>query len=243
MNRRMLVVTLLFTSVWCGTAIAVPIADSTTEFSDVQGQDGWFYGFFNQGATPSTTYTSAAFEVFDSYNTANMRWEASDALVGGQNNVFLSLSAEGGHPTGIGPSGQDRIIWAVRRYTSQVAGLIDISYDLRKENFMNPEGGGITGRIFVDGVELFTQLIGNLDSIGVQGVLTRSVSVGSVIDFAIDPKGTPPLAGVDGIYSARADGTHFSATIQMSVPEPATFALMGLGLAGIGYRRRQLQKA
>ena len=28
-----------------------------------------------------------------------------------------------------------------------------------------------------------------------------------------------------------------------SIPEPTTLALMGLGLAGIGYRRRQLKKA
>ena len=44
----------------------------------------------------------------------------------------------------------------------------------------------------------------------------------------------------DGIESARADGTHFSASIAtVEVPEPATVALVLVGLCGAwGARRR-----
>ena len=43
-----------------GPAAAIPIANSITEYSAVQGQDSWSYGFFNLTAKGGA-YTSADF--------------------------------------------------------------------------------------------------------------------------------------------------------------------------------------
>jgi PEP-CTERM motif len=222
------------------------IADSVTEFSSVQGQDGWFYGFYNQGAAGGLPhgYTSGGFTQFDTFNVA--RWEASDAQVGANNNDFLTVNAVGGHPNGL-DLGQNSLIWGVRRYQSEVAGLVDIAIDLHKINVSEPRGGGVTGRIFIDGIEVWTQFIENLDGLGVQLVLTRNVSVGSLIDFAIDPTSNNPPVG-QSPFSARADGSHFSAVISThAVPEPSTLAMLGTGcLALVGWSfsiRRQNVRA
>ena len=209
---------------------AVVIADSIAEFSSTQGQDGWFYGLFNAGGIPGSPdpYSTAAFAELDVFNLT--RWEASDALVGADNNDFLSLDSVGGHPTGIGPEAQDSVIWAVRRYLSDFAGDAVIDFDLRKLNTGNDRGGGITGRIFIDGVEIFAAFIANDDGIGIQDVLPATLAVGTVIDFAIDSTGVLPVAGGDGPFSARADGSHFSAVIRTA--EPASVSLMMLGLLG-----------
>ena len=214
------------------------IADSLSEFSSTQGQDSWRYGFFNAGAAPGAAYTSGDFVAFDTFDVAATRWAASAAQVGSQNNIFLSLDSAGGHPNGIGPDAQDSIIWAVRRYTSEVAGVIDLNYHLRKRNISNPNGGGITGHIFVDGVELLDQFIANLDGIGTQGVLSVAVNVGTLIDFAIDPTGTTS-ARDPSIHNARADGTDFTARILThEISEPDTGWLVLASCLGIGCLRR-----
>ena len=86
---------------------------------------------------------------------------------------------------------------------------IVIAYDLGL-NVGAPNGGGITGRIFLDGVPVFAQFIDNLGVTGVHGVLNLSVNVGSKIDFAIDPLGIAGLSG-DHSLSARGDGSRFTA--------------------------------
>ncbi len=188
-----------------------------------------------------TKATGAGFEQFDTFDTV---WKASAMQVGGVNNsVFLKLNELGGHPAGIGPSGQNAVIWAVRRFVSPVAGFVDIAFDLHKKNIGNNSGGGITGRIFVDGTEIFSQPIANTDGVGVQETLTQLVMIGSEIDFAIDPTGPGADSGLDPVDSARADGSIFTSTISESsgpaIPEPTTLLLLCTGVLGIGYARRR----
>lgn len=219
-------------------ASAGVIANSVVEFSGVQGQDSWFYGFYNQGTTGGSPhgYTVGGFTAFDSFAVAI--WQASDAQVGANNNDFLNLNADGGHPTGL-DLGQTSLIWAVRRYQSEVAGEVDIAFDLRKINVLNTLGGGITGRIFVDGFEVYTQFIKNMDGIGVQGIITASVSIGSKIDFAIDPTSANPPQN-QSPFSARADGSHFSAKISTHVvPEPTSLAVLCTGCLALLVSRRR----
>ena len=215
---------------------AAPIADSAGGFSPTQGQNGWTYGFFDAGPAPGANYAVGGFVQFDTFDAVDNRWEASSAQVSTGNNVFLSVDVNGGHPTGIGPDAQDSIIWAVRRYTSATAGLVDVSYVLRKRNTGNPNGGGITGHLFVDGVALLDQFIANADGVGVQNTLAILVNAGSFIDLAIDPTGLTS-ARDPSIHNARADGTDFMAVITTHaapVPEPGELALMLAGLALTG---------
>ena len=218
-------------------AAAAPVADSIADYATTtQGASNWSYGFFN--VTAQGAYSTGGFVEFAGFSAPNQRWEASDAQVGADNNDYLSLNAEGGHPNGIGPDAQDANIWAVRRYTSEVAGPITILFDLRKVNITNTLGGGITGHIFVDGVELLSQFIANDDGTGVQGALLVDVQVGSLIDFALDPTGRAPVGTNENAASARADGSWFSAVIDdtQRVSEPAALWLVLLG--GVPLLRR-----
>ena len=229
-------------TVMTAAAGAAPIADSSADFAAAQGAHGWTYGFFNAGAAPGLAYAPANFIAFDTFNPILARWEASDAQVGANNNDFLSLNAAGGHPNGIGPAPQDSIIWAVRRYTSEVAGTLDLSYLLRKNNTANVNGRGITGHLFVDGNELLDQFIANADGVGVQGVLTIAVTVGSPIDLAIDPTGLETSPRDFSIHSARADGTDFSIVLNPhAVPVPPGSWLIFGGTVGLiaNWRRKR----
>ncbi len=63
------------------------------------------------------------------------------------------------------------------------------------------------------------------------------------LSFVADQTGTFSLAVASIDNSGVGELFEVTATvISASVPEPTTLALMGLGLAGIGYKRRQLKE-
>ncbi len=159
------------------------LADSVQDFSDVQGQKGWYYGYYDgSSATPFSPSDFKELTIYDDHA------EGSWHLQLGPGGFWTSLSDIGGHPNGPITSGdrQPTKHWAVRRWISNFNGLTRISGNIHKVNTAG--GDGVTGYIFVDGSEIFVQSINGTDGVGSDFTLSANVNVGSIIDFAIDTK-------------------------------------------------------
>jgi hypothetical protein len=188
------------------------IADSVTEFSGVQGQDNWFYGYYAGTFAPSSFQQMATFRggiwYVDPDPPSPFFW--------------TQLNAFGGHPNGvITTTGRDPVEhWAVRRYISEVDGPVYLSGNIA--DLDGGGGNGIVGRIFVNGAEVYSAAINNGNSGGVDYLVSVDVAVGTVIDFAIDPRASDD----------RFDNSRFTATVT-AVPEPTSFALAASGLIGL----------
>ena len=225
-----------------GSAAATVIADSRLEFSSVQGQDNWHYGNFNRSLDGDGLYASGEFSPFDQYVAARQVWRRSqDDTEGDISGIYLELNEHGGHPSGLGPdAAQIHEIWAVRRYVAEQAGNFWLEFTLNKDN-LNPNAGGITGHIFLNGLELFSRFIATDDGVGVSLVLPISLNPGDFLDFAIDPTGlaTPR----DNFRSGRSDGSNFFMRVHDALPVPEPVGLSGLGLGAIALLRRRRQSA
>lgn len=202
------------------TARGAVIANSQTEFSGVQGQNNWYYGYYNKSADGNSTYDAATdFIQFladgSSTLSANNFWNGSawDWPVNG-NPPWTTLNATGGHPNGsnhttAGQPEDDDIHWVIRRYISEVGGYLKISGSTATPS---ATGDGTNERIYVDGALVMTQFN---DGTTNPYVLETTVSIGSVIDFIIEPGN----ANNDG-----NDGSTFTAIVE--TPEPGSLGLL-----------------
>ncbi len=196
------------------------IADSFEDFNGNQGENGWTYGYYNGNV--DAAYTPADFELMTNWDASVGRWWV-DGSNGGPLTLIDSVFM---HPWAYASESQGTDHWAVRRWTSTMEGPVQIDIDMLRGPSHN-QGDGVRLHVFVDGVK---QLIADLNpnnSTGLSLTLFQNIGIGSVIDFAIDPKET-----------ALFDGTRFNAVITSSVPSPSSMALLGLGVLAMGKRRR-----
>ena len=220
---------------------ADPIADSIAEFSDVQGQDNWFYGYYDlldDVDNGNGTYESEDFieflndgsgivsddPEFGAWKDSENHWDggkwdllANAAPVG--HGPWTQITADGGHPAA-NAQGDEEVHWNIRRWESETSGEVQI-----KGVYHNTNGAqdGTIGRIFVDGEEVWSEL-SNGDLVEID--FTTNVTMGALVDFATDPDGSEVYdpdtgEGVDQINDGN-DGTLFNFTI---TPLSTTVAL------------------
>ncbi len=160
------------------------IANSQTEFSNIQGQNGWSYGYWVKSGDANGVYAPTEMVNFLWNGTSIVgnfnHWDGTKwDFRSGATRPLTELSATGGKPaafTGFPPITHNTI----RRYTSEVAGTLKLTGTLAD---IDPTGDGAIGRILVDGVQIYEQAINN-NSFNYSVVTT--VPLGAKIDFMID---------------------------------------------------------
>lgn len=157
------------------------IANSVTDFSGTQGANGWSYGYVApNGANRFTAMTQFA----------NSAWSRDP------NAYWTMISATMMKPnSGIHTSGGKVLSeeWPVRRWTSTVQGVVTISLHIAKAE-IDPRSNGVLGGVFVDidntqAPPIWSQSIAGGDSQGLDARLQVNVSVGTKLDFALNPNG------------------------------------------------------
>ncbi|GMU26382.1 MAG: hypothetical protein AMXMBFR16_12870 [Candidatus Uhrbacteria bacterium] len=213
---RVLRAALVSCLVLAGPAVvrATIIADSVAEFSGVQGQSNWYYGYWDRTSDADDIYAPSEFALMSQYLTTPSMdygpslhspcWRVQDG------DYWTALWGEGGHPNGTnGNFGHLRFEhWTIRRWVSEVTGPIEISGQLGcSDNFPC----SVSGRIFVDGIQVYSQFATGDDGL-LNYLVAVPVSARSLVDISIDSN------GVD-----FDDMTYFTATI---TPEPSHAAML-----------------
>jgi hypothetical protein len=152
------------------------------DFSNVQGQMNWYYGFYNGDS--ETPWSIDDFEQLPIFN--GLYWTRPEGAGG----YWTNISRDGGHPNGTITSGgrTPEVNWAVRRWVSPGDYLIDVSGRTWDASPIPNVGNGIICHIQVDGNEMWTGVVENGNEHGLDYDLRLSVTTGTVIDFAIDPR-------------------------------------------------------
>ena len=168
----------------------LPLTDSAAGFSGTQGQDGWFFGYYDQlldADLGDAQYSTDEFipflndgsniisddDAFGGWKESENHWNGGswDLLDNGvvAHGPWTALDAGGGHPAA-NAQGDEEVHWVIRRWVSDFEGETNVTGLL---NNTSPDGDGTVGRILVDGVEVWSEVT-NGDSIDVETSLTLS---------------------------------------------------------------------
>ena len=180
-------------------AVGEPFADSVEDWSatGTQGEKGWSYGYYDRTTDPDATYAADDLTLFPrdggGYSPTDF-WTGSAYDWYAGNPPWTYAGQEDMHPNGVNNKAEH---WVVRRHVAEVAGTVSVEWSLRKSN---PNGGGVSGHLFHNGLEVDSAAISGADTEGVTRVVPIfGVQVGDTVDLALDPTGAggDPKDGYD----------------------------------------------
>jgi hypothetical protein len=226
-NRKEKTVKGLFSySVLLGLAASLPwvsatalradvVADSKAEFSGVQGQNNWYFGYRDvtldgHGIDYQVDPTDDFIQFSESMWTGT-GWDLDPSGAA----PWTMMDVEAVHPNGVN-SGDEN--WAIRRWVNDEFADITplaITWSVRKQNTGCPGCNGVTGALYTNGVRADAVVIGPIDGVGITHTVYINAAPGEKIDLILSP------VGVDGQAQDGADGSYTSMTIDTTLPEVA----------------------
>jgi hypothetical protein len=190
----------------------VVFADSFDDWSvmGVQSENGWFNGYYNLTLDGDLSYEADDFIEFT--NTAGpgggpvdpagnhwtgAQWDLTQAASG----PWTELGRENTHPNGTNSApGEEH--WTIRRWVSdRIQDDAALVWSMRKTNVGSAATEGVTGVLFVDGIEVDRATVAGNDGVGVRRLVRADIAVGTPIDLALTPEGT------SGSLSDGSDGS------------------------------------
>jgi hypothetical protein len=159
------------------------LADSVADFSFVQGDYGWSYGYDSGSVDTFALLTRRAKitnyvppkDVWEGWTTEPTHWTQVFQLGAHPNGTISSMPSE---------SVLER---AVRRWTSTFAGEVLITGEIAKIDAAEMDSNGIDAFVYVDGLPVYTTPLDGNDGGGLSYEITTTLQVGSNVDFVLDP--------------------------------------------------------
>jgi hypothetical protein len=187
------------------------VADSEAEFSCVQGQDGWHYGYF---AGP---FTSQDFQPMTQCGPDILGSYTGNAWMVDPRAYWTSIRSVISFPNGPASCGRQPVEqWAVRRWVSNVAGPVTIAGTVADAV---ASFDGFTAHIIIDGVRVFSQVVNRLEEWPYH--LDATVNAGATVDFAIQPHASDCNDHAKFTATITADAGQISCDVSLTV-NPAT---------------------
>ena len=186
--------------------LAEKVADSIEDFGEDQGPV-WINGYRDYTADgggedydPETEFIP--FNTDDGWTWTGDGWDWGDGNV-----PWTLITAEQLHPNGINNSAEH---WAIRRWVaSEIATTTPLAvvWNVREENL---NGGGVSGSLNVNGVQVAKATVAGGDGVGTTGIYFLNANPGDVIDLGLTPEGPNDgrSDGSDGSFSWMVVSTH-----------------------------------